>query len=130
MSPKMYKRKARSQQNHVLKKTIKFLSICKNPHCIHTVIKAAPDKVIKTICNAALNAAQGEDKLRPNQKRILSANRHFVRALIAKGESVSKKRKVLFQKGGALPGLILPVILSAVLSSIGSRIFVINEWRV
>ncbi|KAF0138367.1 MAG: hypothetical protein FD143_3670 [Ignavibacteria bacterium] len=106
-----------------LKHTIKYLSGCKNSQLISQIIGKSPDNVTKSICNAALNAAQGSVRLNRNQKRVLSRNRQFVNKLIQRGDPISKKRKILVQSGGNLLALVIPTILSAVLSSIGSRLF-------
>jgi hypothetical protein len=106
-----------------LKRTIKFLACCKNRQLLSQIIGKSPDNVVKSICNAALNTAQGSVHLNRTQKRVLSQNRRFIDKLIQKGEPVSKKRKILVQSGGSLIGLVIPTILSAVLSSLGSRIF-------
>ena len=103
-----------------LKSTIKFLSRCKDPRIISEIISKSPDNVIKTICNAALNAAQGEVPLTRKQKRVLSANRPLISKLIQKGESAKSKKKLLTQTGGSI---IVPAILSAVLAALGSRLF-------
>lgn len=107
-----------------LKKTIKYLSICKNPELISHIIARSPDNVVKSICNATLNAAKGQVVLTQKQKRILASNRDFVEKLIHKGESAQKKKQFLVQKGGGpLLGLIIPTVLGAVLSSLGSKLF-------
>ncbi|KAF0146783.1 MAG: hypothetical protein FD143_3255, partial [Ignavibacteria bacterium] len=40
--------------------------------------------------------------------------------LVQKGEPASKKRKILKQTGGHVLGLIIPTILGAVISSLGT----------
>ncbi|KAF0146584.1 MAG: hypothetical protein FD143_3317 [Ignavibacteria bacterium] len=93
-----------------LKKTIKFLSVCKDPRIIRGVLKRSPNNVIKTLCNATINAAQGEINLK--------------NSLIKRGETVEKKRKLLVQKGGGpILAAVLPIVLNTVLSAIGSRLF-------
>lgn len=103
-----------------LKRTIKFLSVCKNPKIIAHIISKSPDNVIKSICDAALNAAQGEVTLKNKQKRLLSAHRDLIQKLVQKGDSVKRKKKLLSQTGGSL---IIPAILSAVLTALGTRLF-------
>ena len=105
-----------------LKRTIKFLSICKNPQIISHIIERSPDSVIKSICNAALNVAQGDVVLNNRQKKILAGKRRFIEQLISKGDSVKQKRK-LIQKGGSILGFLIPTILGTVLSSLGSKLF-------
>lgn len=110
--------------NKSLKRTIKYLSVCKNPKIISHIIAKSPDNVIKAICNATLNAAQGQVALKKKQKRVLAANRHFIENLCHKGDSVQKKKQLLLQKGGGpVLGILLPTVIGAVLSSLGTKLF-------
>ena len=107
-----------------LKKTIKFLSVCKDPRIIRGVLKRSPNNVIKTLCNATINAAQGEINLKKHDRKTLSRHRKFIASLIKRGETVEKKRKLLVQKGGGpILAAVLPIVLNTVLSAIGSRLF-------
>lgn len=110
-----------SKKNKGLKRTLKFLSQCKNPKIVSQVLKESPNSVIKAICNAVLNAAQGDVILKPKQKKILSANRHHIQNLIQKGNGIVHKRRILVQRGGQIWGIILPTILSAVISAFGNK---------
>ena len=112
-----------AKKKNNLKRTIKYLSICKNPQIITKVIKDSPDNVVKSICNAALNVAQGDVVIKNKQKRLLAANRKLISQLIRKGEPVKRKKKVLTQKGGGITALLVPTLLSAVLSTLGSKLF-------
>ncbi|KAF0143322.1 MAG: hypothetical protein FD143_3440 [Ignavibacteria bacterium] len=103
-----------------LKKTIKFLSVCQNPRVFSHIIAKSPDSLVKSICNAAINAAQGEVALKKKAKKVLSAHRPFVQNLIKKGESVQKKKRILCQNGGSISAIVLPPLLRSVLSSIGT----------
>ena len=87
------------------------------------ILATAPDPIIKAICNAALNAKQGDVHLNKRQKRLLRKNRNFVKSLTQKDIPIQKKRKLLLQKGGSIAGVVIPIILSAVLSSLGSTLF-------
>jgi hypothetical protein len=44
----------------VRKRTVKYLSVCRDPGAYSVVIKTSPDSVIKSICNAALNVQRGD----------------------------------------------------------------------
>ena len=105
------------------KRTIKYLANCKNPLIFRKIIATSPDKVITSICNAALNVAHGDIALKPKQKKIFSANRRFIEAVIRRGDTTKKKKALLIQKGGGVVALVIPAILSAVLSSLGSTLF-------
>ena len=104
------------------KRTIKYLSEGKNPKIIKC-ISSSPEKVIKSICNAAVNVAKGDVVLNPLQKKLFASNRKFFDSLIREGEPVKKKKSILIQKGSVIVALVIPAILSAVLSSLGSRLF-------
>lgn len=110
-----YNFKPVKKRNQDLKRYLKFLSICKNPTTTSQVIRSAPEKVIKVICNAALNAQQGEISLTPSQKKQFSKHRNLFSSLISKSIPIVKKRKILSQKGGAA---VLPILLSAILSAL------------
>ena len=103
-----------------LKQTIKYLALCKNPEIISRIISDSPENVIKAICNAALNTAQGNVALKPWEKKILSKNREVIERLIHKGEAASRKRQILLQTGGNALGLLIPTILGSVISSLGT----------
>ena len=99
------------------------MAACKNPEIISRIISKSPDNVIKSICNASLNAAQGQVTLKPKEKKILAANRKLIQKLIQKGESTKKKRQILSQTGGGPLAILIPTVLSAVLSTLGSTLF-------
>jgi hypothetical protein len=76
--------------------------------------------VIKTICNVALNALKGDVKLSAAQKQLFKRHRHTIQALSDRSKSLSKKRHLLQQKGGAF---FIPALIGGVLSLLGSRLF-------
>jgi hypothetical protein len=106
-----------------LKRTIKYLASCKSPEIISIIISKSHDKVIKSICDAALNTARGNVALKKKDKKVLSANRKFIEQLIQKGEPPTKKRSLLLQAGPRTLGIVIPTILEAVLTSLGSDLF-------
>ena len=112
--------KPKKQKGKQVKHTIKYLALCKNPEIISRIISDSPENVIKSICNAALNTAEGNVTLKNREKKILSKNRELIERLIQKGEPASKKRKILKQTGGHVLGLIIPTILGAVISTLGT----------
>ena len=46
------------KKNPKVKRIIKYLAISKHPEIISRIIAKSPDNVIKSICDAALNAAR------------------------------------------------------------------------
>ena len=104
------------------KRYVKFLSVCKDPKCVKTLLHSAPDHVIKTICNAALNAQRGDVRISKSHKRLFQQHRKLFASLVNKKVPIKvKKRQLIRQKGGAFP--LIPILLSTVLSSVGSLLF-------
>jgi hypothetical protein len=101
------------------KRTIKYLAVCKNPSAFREVIRFAPDSVIKSICNASLNALKGEVVLSEAQRKQLSKYRKSVIYLTSKVPLPAKRNLLLSreQRGGFA---FVPLLLSAVIGSLGS----------
>ena len=57
------------KKNPKLKGIIKYLATCTHPEIISRIIPKSPDNVIKSICDATLNAARGDVSLKPKEKR-------------------------------------------------------------
>jgi len=102
------------------KRILKYIEVEKNPNLIKSVLRDSPDSVIKGICNIALNAANGDVHLTPNQKKVINRKRKVIRYLVDPKKSIKKKRALLNQRGN---GLFLPLLISAVVASLGSAIF-------
>ncbi len=125
---KQHQRKATKSTKHKkstgkksqIKRTIKYLSSCRNPKTCKAVLGDASDGVIKCICNAALNAYKGDVRLTGPKKRLFAKHRGTFNQLINPSLSIKSKRKLLVQKGGI--GF-LPLLLTSVLGSIGSSLF-------
>ena len=106
-----------------LKNTINFLSFCQDNQIHKDILNRAPINVIKSICNAALNCQAGPVPLSKGQKQLLRRHRNIIKTLVQKDVPLERKRQVLIQHGGGIAALILPVILSTVLSALGSKLF-------
>lgn len=105
------------------KRYIKFLSIAPNGQVVKSIIKSAPVDVIKSISNAALNAIAGDIALNDYQRKLFGTKRHLFQDLIKPNISPAiKKQKILSQRGKGLFPLI-PILLSAVLGTLGSTFF-------
>jgi len=111
----------KSSKPNEAKRYFKLLAVCKDPTVFKVLIRKAPDLVIKLICNAALNASRGEVHLTTAQKRLFAKHKTLFEKLSTRQVSINAKRKLLNQRGNGLP--LLPIILSTVLSSLGSLIF-------
>ena len=108
------------KKGYFVKRYVKFLSVCKDPSTTKAALRAAPDPVVKHICNAALNAYQGDIPLNKKQKSSLKKYKKAISALTSKTITLKTKRKILNQKGGFS---FVPIILSTVLSALGSSLF-------
>ncbi len=113
----------KNQSQQLLKRTIKYLAVCqKHPKQIHSILKQSPDNVVKSICNAAVNAYRGNIALSPKAKKQFHNKRKIFELLTNKNIPLRvKRRNLLNQKGGALP--LIPILLSTILSAVGSAFF-------
>ncbi len=114
---------AGSRKFSPLNYTIKFLSFFQDKRIHKDILSRAPPNVIKRICDAALNAREGQVILSKKQKQLLARHRKTIEKLLEKSLPVERKRKVLVQQGGGIAAVIIPVILSAVLEALGSKLF-------
>ena len=74
------------KKNPKLKTTSKYLATFKHPEIISRITAKSPDNVIKSICDAALNAARGDVSFKPKEKKILAAHRKLIERLLQCGE--------------------------------------------
>ena len=103
-----------------IKRAVKLLAVCKDPQVRAKILSRAPDKLVKTICNAALNVERGDIPLTKAQKRAFAKHRAQIAKLTSLKYSIPVKRKILLQRGGFFP--LIPLLLSAA-SAIGPEIF-------
>ena len=108
-----------SERKKPLQRYIELLEVCNNPSVTKAIVKSAPDSVIKTICNAALNCYRGEIKLTPRQKKILKKFRRQIDKLCSKNIGLKTKRRILVQKGGAIW---IPLLVGALLHNFGNAL--------
>jgi hypothetical protein len=99
---------APKKDNSVVKRTVKYLSVCRNPKVLREILRTAPDGVIKAISNIALNALKGDVNLNASQKRLFRRHKATILGLCSKKKSLKQKRKLLQQRGGAF--FLLPLI--------------------
>ena len=85
--------------------------------------------MIRAICNAALNAREGDVRMPPHLKQIFAKYRQHINRLTDRRCPLVEKRRLLVQRGGVLP--IIAPLIATVLGSIGeefiSRLFHKNE---
>jgi hypothetical protein len=108
-------------KRNATKRYVKLIAVCKDPKLYKELLHKAPDPVIKSICNAAINALRGEIHLTPANKKLFTKHKKLIEDLSTRQVTIKSKRKLLNQKGNGLP--LIPLILSTVLSSLGSLIF-------
>jgi hypothetical protein len=105
----------------LVKRTVKYLSVCSNPRAYNSVLKGAPDEVIKAICNAALNIEQGDIRLSPAQRRLFSAHRKTISKITSPTVDLKSKRNLIqSQKGGFS---VVPYLIGAALLALGGSLF-------
>ena len=79
------------------------------------ILKGADQKLVKAICECALNVVKGNIPLTPYHKRKLTPHKQTLRTLADKKRSLQSKKKIIVQKGG-----FLPLLLSAIVPTIAS----------
>ena len=106
----------KSNKLKVVKRTIKFLSVAPDFVVVRDIIKKAPNAVIGAISNGALNCHQGAVHIPPYLIILFRRhNKHFD-YLVDRKKSISFKRHLILQKGGAC--FIIATPLATVLGSI------------
>ena len=106
-----------------IKRTVKYLAHCDatKPSLYQQVVKASPEWVIKTICNAALNVAKnGDIALSPQHCKLFGQHRKQISSLVNKGISLAQKRKYLESRPAAK---LVPAVLRAALRPLGGLLF-------
>lgn len=88
------------------------------PTKIKALLKVLDVRRIRSICECAHNLLRGNIPVRDKCKlKKLHKHKALLRKLAARGESLTKKRRYLVQKGG---GIILPLLLNAALQAAAS----------
>lgn len=103
-----------------VKRTVKYLSICKDPTTYRHVVRNSSDPVIKTICNAALNVERGDIHLSKAEKKLFRANRLKIAKLTSRKVGLPAKRRILEQRGS---GFFIPALISAAVSALAGSLF-------
>lgn len=80
-------------------------------------IEKANKQCIKTICECCLNTLNGNIPLTARQKKSLSKHKATLRKLSQRKLSLTKKRKIIIQKGGFL-NVLIPSVLGVITSLI------------
>ncbi|GBM86815.1 hypothetical protein AVEN_47492-1 [Araneus ventricosus] len=75
------------------------------------ILKRINEEGIKAICECCLNVLHGNIPLTEKQKGSLSKHKRTLRTLAERKVALSKKRKLVLQKGGFL-NILIPTALS------------------
>ena len=107
------------------KRSIKFIAVCPFHNIITLIIRKSHITVVKSICNAALNAAEGDIGLSSSEKSIFHQHQPTFRFLTDRSVSLSRKREFLLRnRNHILSSGLLSLLLSTVLKSIGTSFIV------
>lgn len=80
------------------------------------LLKTADKKLIKCICECALNVLQGVVTLKNSQKNKLKKHKNTLRKLASKSKKDWKsKKRIIVQKGGSFLPFLLPPIVDGLL---------------
>ena len=102
----------------VVKRTSKYIAVAPDQQTVKSVLKRAPDGVIRAIANAALNARSGDVQIPPQFKALFRHHNHDFDLLTNRRVSLKTKRQRI-QRGGVLP--IIAPFIATVLGSIGGE---------
>ena len=103
------------------KRTVKYLASCTDPRIQRAILQGASDSVYKSICNAFFNIAENPDiNLTKQQRKRFQKFNPVIRKIIATEVPLNLKKKIIQRGGGPFLVALLPAVISAALSLIGS----------
>ena len=126
-----WRQQKRKNQTKLIKGTIKFLASGPDINVVRAALEKAPDGVIRGVCNAAVNARQGEVQIPAHLKPLFRRHSKHIDILIERRHPLEFERRLLssggggvgdrvkLQKVGALP-IVIP-LLATVLGSLGGE---------
>ncbi len=112
--------KARTSKSAVAKRTLKYLAVVNDPNVLKHVLQKAPDSVVKSISDVALNALKGDVDLSQAQRKLFAKHRKPIVALAQRGVGMKQKRKLLVQKGGFAW---IPALIGGIAGILGGKLF-------
>ena len=122
------KSKKRKNQTKLIKRTIKFLAFGHDINVVCATLEKAPVGVIRGVCNAAVNARQGEVQIPAHLKPLFRQHSDLIDILIDRQQPLEFNRQLLIsggaddgkrQNGGTLP-IVVP-LLATVFGSLGGE---------
>lgn len=103
-----------------VKRILEYISICRNLKAYQAVLSSSSDTVIKSICNAVINAFKGDIVLTRSQRRHFARQKYIVQFLVNSSKPINKKRKIIISKKSFL---FIPTLLALVLNQLGNALF-------
>lgn len=85
------------------------------------VLRKADSRIIRSICECALNVLRGNVPLKPDQRKKLRPHARAIRRLAAKKGCWKSKKRFVVQSGGFLPLLLAPILGTLLSNLIGGR---------
>ncbi len=98
-----------------LRKNIDLLKVLSKakPKLRQAILKNLGTDTIRCICECAHNVLNGNLRLSPKQRKDLLKYRKPLRELASKRGSLTRKKKVLIQKGGLVTAVLGPLLAVA-----------------
>lgn len=101
---------------------LKFIATIKDPAVRRKTLNSLSDECLyKALNEIAVNVVARKVPLTLKQKRELRKHRIKIQKLACKTNNKKKQKQLVNQSGGILP-IILPAVISAIASIIGSKI--------
>ena len=111
-----------ADRDDVVKRTVKYLAVCSCTNAIDAVLRAAPDQVIEAVCDAAYNVQRCRAVTLPESyKNMFRDHRPTIAMLASPTTSLEEKREAIERQTGGFA--FLPILISAALGALGSRLF-------
>ena len=110
----------KAKKTSIVRHYVELLKDCKDPKLTRVLLKNAPDGVIKTISDAALNCYRGDIDLTPKQKKFLKKYKGHISKLISNKVPITTKRRSISQKGGFSW---IQLLIGTALSALGPALF-------
>ena len=111
------------KMSKVTKRTIEYLAVCRDTRAVKEVLRSAQPEVLKSICNAADNAAHGDVGISRRLKRYFWKHRAAISVLKSLEITVAYKKEYVLRDRDHVLRLI-PPLLWCVLDSIGSTFII------
>jgi hypothetical protein len=112
--------KVANSKSAVTKRTLKYLAVVNDPQILKLILQKAPDSVVRSISDVALNALKGDVTLTPAQQKLFSRHRQPIVKLAQQGVGLKQKRKLLVQRGGFAW---IPALIGGIAGILGGKLF-------